>query len=69
MIIQTGKPTHPTVEIKGIYIDVANGRIDFRWGDGAPYQGDCSVPFNISPEGTYSVAEIQAAIIAGAFGS
>lgn len=68
MIINTGVESHPTVEVTGIYLDVANGRLDFTWGEGAPYTGACSVPFNIAAEGTYSVADIQAAIIAGAFG-
>ena len=68
MIIQTGNQTHPTVEVTGIYLDTINGRLDFTWGAGAPYTGACSVPFNITAEGTYSVADIQAAIVSGAFG-
>lgn len=67
MIIETGIESHPTVEVTGIYLDVANGRLDFTWGAGAPYTGDCSVPFSVSEEGTYTAADIQAAIIAGAF--
>jgi hypothetical protein len=68
MIIETGKETHPTVEVTGIYLDIANGRLDFRWGEGAPFTGDCSVPFAVDSDGTYTAEDIKAAIIAGAFG-
>lgn len=65
MQIETGIESHPIVEVTGIYLDVTNGRLDFRWGAGAPFTGDCSVPFTVDLESSYTIEDLKQAILVG----
>jgi len=65
MIIETGIESHPQVEVTGIYLDLVNGKVDFRWGAGAPYTGDCSVSLAVNAESSYSIEDIKQVILSG----